>query len=734
MSGFYSLSVAERVERLRAGGWLSDDAANALRSGHQVMTTSTANTLIENVIGVFGLPLAIAPNFRINGRDYLVPLVVEEPSIVAALSKAAADARSTNGFSATTKTSLLVGQIHLQNVAQIDMAKIALRDARQALLDEANAVHPRLLERGGGVRELEIRELRTAKGASILTVHVHVDTCDAMGANLVNTICEALAPRVASLCGGEVVMRILSNLVDQSVVTASVEYPLDVLSRGALDGATVRDRIILCCDIAIADPYRAATHNKGIMNGIDALAIATGNDWRAIEAGAHAYAAREGRYSSLTRWSVGESGALVGRIDIPLKVGTVGATLAANSAAKLALEIVSVASATELAEVMAAVGLAQNFSALRALATQGIQAGHMRLHARSLAAAAGANEKNIDAVVESLIGSGEIKDWKAHEILAAMSATESTRQYTHRAAGKIILLGEHGVVYGRRAIAVPIANAISARAIRASDYSTIDVPEWNLSQRIDSRKTSGVDAMVSTILRELDVSGQAVAIHASARIPLGKGLGSSAAIAVACVRACADVFDVVLDDDRVNAIAYECEKIAHGTPSGIDNTIASLAKPLLFDNRSGLCVEALNLDNGLPLVVAFSKDVGVTHEQVAGVRERRKENKEQFEAVFDQMDAMSDAGRPLLEKGRYAEFGALMNIAQGLLNAIGVSTADLEQMIAIARDAGAVGAKLTGAGGGGAIIALCPNSVDAVATALTGAGYDTLKLPEFDCD
>jgi len=385
--GLYRLGVDERIDELQSLGWLAEADAVALRQGRCVLSPVVADRMIENVIATFGLPLAIAPNFLVNGRDYVVPLVVEEPSIVAALSSAARMARASGGFDAECEESLLTGQVHLANLADMKAGIAAILGSKDKLLASANEVHPRLVARGGGVRDLEVHELALPDGERTIVVHLLVDTCDAMGANLVNTICEAVAPKLAALSGGTVVISILSNLADRSLVTARVRYPLAELAKSDEQASTVRDAIVRADQIAHADPNRAATHNKGIMNGIDSLAIATGNDWRAIEAGAHAYAARDGQYRSLTRWYMHESGDLCGEICLPLKVGVVGGTIAANPAAALGMRIAGVESATELAGLMAAVGLAQNFAAIRALVTKGIQEGHMRLHARSAAAA-----------------------------------------------------------------------------------------------------------------------------------------------------------------------------------------------------------------------------------------------------------------------------------------------------------------------------------------------------------
>ena len=705
ISGLYKLSITERINRLRDLGWLSAADAACLRGGYHVLAAQAADHMIENAVGVFGMPFGVAPNFVINGRECLVPLVVEEPSIVAGLSSAAAMARSQGGFEVENDGSLLIGQVHVTGVADADHAIAALEKAKPALLDAANAVHPRLSNRGGGVRDIELRLFELPDGRPLIAVHVLVDTCDAMGANLVNSICEAIAPDVAAACEGNVALRILSNLADRSLYTARVRYDLP---------DNVRDAIVTANDIALVDPYRAATHNKGVMNGVDAVAIATGNDWRAIEAGVHAYAAVSGRYRALTRWSAADNGDLLGEITLPLKVATVGGTLKSNPGAALGLAMTGANSAIELAELMAAVGLAQNFAALRALATSGIQAGHMKLHARSVAASAGTPEALFDEVVAKLIDSGEIKDWKAREILAEMRlprAPKPASTASGKAAGKVILLGEHGVVYGRHALALPIPDVVNVTVTRASELSH-DLP----------------GEFVDLLLNELGVDDKGWRISIDSQLPFGKGLGSSAAIAVAIVRAFDNALRLGLDDESVNAIAFASEKLAHGTPSGVDNTLATFAKPMLFRNAGGLQFQSVDIKTPPPLIVAWGQETGRTSEQVAGVRERREQSVEHFDYLFDEMDRLSRQGAELLQAAKWEELGALMNICHGLLNAIGVSTPDLERMVALARQCGAVGAKITGAGGGGSIVALCPGNSSAVDTEFRRAGYQTLVL------
>jgi hydroxymethylglutaryl-CoA reductase len=728
ISGFYRLDVGQRINRLEERGLLSPNDAAALREGRHVLLPAQADKVIENVIGVFGLPFAIAPNFIVNGIDRLAPMVVEEPSIVAGLSFAAALARRSGGFQAHCDESLLAGQIHLADLPDADSAEERIRAAVDDLLRAANAVHPRLGERGGGVRDIEVRRLTLPAGDAALAVHLFVDTRDAMGANLVNTICEAVAPRIAAICGGKVAMRILSNLADRSIVTARVSYRTTQLAVDELDGDAVRDAIVMTSDIAAVDPYRAATHNKGIMNGIDALAIATGNDWRAIEAGAHAYAAIDGTYRPLSRWSVGEAGELVGEIRVPLKLGVVGGTVAANPAAALGLRITGADSATELAELMAAVGLAQNFAALRALATSGIQKGHMRLHARSVVAAAGIQGDRFDEVVERLVASGEIRESRARDIATALDAEQAQGdEPMGAAAGKVILLGEHAVVYGKHALALPIPDAVTATVRETGAGTVLEVPDWGLSREV-LPDAGGGDAAVRRILEHLGIEGRGFTIRVHSVLPRAMGLGSSAAFAVAIVRAFDTLLGLSLDDARVNEIAFDCEKLAHGNPSGVDNTLATYARPMLFRNGESFRSETLELEGSPPIVIACGHQPGATYEQVAGVRARYELQPAVFAAIFDQVDALSVAGANALVTGDYAELGQLMNVCQGLLNAMGVSTPELERMAEIARKAGAAGAKLTGAGGGGSIVAACPGTEKDVAMALQSAGYSTINM------
>ncbi|MGH8168410.1 MAG: hydroxymethylglutaryl-CoA reductase, degradative, partial [Woeseiaceae bacterium] len=373
---------------------------------------------------------------------------------------------------------LAIGQILLSGAAEPDATIRLLTDAKGELVALANGLQPNLEARGGGARDIEFFKVAVPGGRSatqeMIVLHLLVDTCDAMGANLVNSMCEGIAPRIEALSGADAVLRILSNLADRSLVTARATILLENLHAQSQRGEAVRDAIVLATEFANADPHRAATHNKGIMNGIDAVAIATGNDWRSIEAAAHAYAVRDGAYRSLTSWSVDAAGNLAGELTMPLKVGTVGGSLQSNPAVPVSLRIAGVSSAVELAKLMAAVGLAQNFAALRALVTVGIQRGHMRLHARSVAASAGAPPEYFERVVAGLIESGEIKIRKAHELLTRMAGHDKSvgeLEAHGAAAGKVILLGEHAAVYDRHVLALPLHRAVTA-SLRESGETT----------------------------------------------------------------------------------------------------------------------------------------------------------------------------------------------------------------------------------------------------------------------
>ena len=410
--GFYERPLPERLALVAQWAGLDASEQSALL-GMNGLNATQADKMVENAIGVYALPLGIAVNFTINRTDYLIPMAIEEPSVIAAVSYAAKLARVEGGFTTTSDEPIMIGQLQILKVDNVYAAAGRLWDARTALIEAANDPSSSIIQRGGGARGLEFHPYPDSPVGPMLVVHLLFDVRDAMGANAVNTACERIAPMVETISGGQVNLRILSNLTDHRRATASCRIPAD-----AVGGTAVVERIVEAGAFAEIDPHRAATHNKGILNGMDAVCIATGNDWRALEAGAHAYAARSGRYRSLTRWTSDPDGALRGEIDVPLAVGLVGGATRVHPSAKIALKILGVSTARQLAEVIVAVGLAQNLAAIRALATEGIQRGHMSLHARQLAAAAGASGAQIDQISAQMVAENNIRLDYAKTLLA----------------------------------------------------------------------------------------------------------------------------------------------------------------------------------------------------------------------------------------------------------------------------------------------------------------------------
>jgi len=418
LSGFYNKPLAERIEQVARQAELTKDEI-AVLSDAMGLGLARAEQMIENVVSLYSLPLGVATNFTVNGRDVLVPMVVEEPSVVAGASFAAKLTRAGGGFQATTTAPEMIGQIQVLDVADPWSARFDLLAAGEQLLAQANETDPVIVKLGGGARDLKVRVLEHTAVGPMLVVHLIFDCRDAMGANAINTACEALAPQVETITGGRVVLRILSNLADRRLARARCTVPVEALASDEFSGERVAQSIVEAWAFAAADPYRAATHNKGIMNGIDSVVVATGNDWRAVEAGAHAYAARSGQYTSLSTWGR-DADNLTGTLEMPLAVGIVGGATRVHPTAQVALKILGVQTARELAEIIVAVGLAQNLAALRALAAEGIQRGHMRLHARQVAVAAGAREEEIETVVQRMTTKGVIRADKAKEILHSL--------------------------------------------------------------------------------------------------------------------------------------------------------------------------------------------------------------------------------------------------------------------------------------------------------------------------
>ncbi len=423
ISGFYRRTIEERRALLREWADLSEEELRAYEFPPGI-PAPTVDRMIENVVGVMPLPLGIATNFRINGKDYLVPMAIEEPSVVAAASNAAKVARAAGGFSTSSTPPVMIGQVQILDVPDPAAARHRILDRREELLAAANAVDPVLVKFGGGAKEVEVRLLPSSRGPMVV-VHLLVDARDAGGMNAVNTMCEKLAPELARLAGGRAVLRIISNLAVHRLARARATFRAELLATPTASGSQVVDAILDAYAFAAADPFRCATHNKGIMNGVSSVVVATGNDFRAIESGAHTFAAWQASHDHavvrpLTSYEKDRAGDLVGSIELPVPVGLIGGATAVHPTAKANVKVLGVKSARELGELLAAVGLAQNFAALRALATEGIQRGHMELHARNLAASAGARPDEVDRVAATLLEEKAIRFDRAKEIVETL--------------------------------------------------------------------------------------------------------------------------------------------------------------------------------------------------------------------------------------------------------------------------------------------------------------------------
>ena len=423
LPNFRALCPAERVAHIARIANLTEQET-ALITTPGALGVELANGMIENVIGTFELPFGVAGNFQVNGRDVLVPMVVEEPSVVAAASFMAKLVRECGGFETSSTEPLMRAQVQVLGITDPYGARQALLRHRDEILAVANSRDKVLIELGGGCRDIEVHVFPDTPRGAMIVMHLIVDVRDAMGANTVNTMAESVSPLVEKLTGGSVRLRILSNLADLRLARARVRITPETLATKERSGAEIIEGVLDAYTFAAIDPYRAATHNKGIMNGIDPVVVATGNDWRAVEAGAHAYACRSGRYTSLTHWEKDRSGALVGTIEMPMPLGLVGGATKTHPLARLSLKIMAVTSAQELGEIAVAVGLAQNVGALRALATEGIQRGHMALHARNIALVAGATGQEIDVVARRMAEEHDVRTDRAVALLQELRAAQ----------------------------------------------------------------------------------------------------------------------------------------------------------------------------------------------------------------------------------------------------------------------------------------------------------------------
>lgn len=416
LPNFRKLTVSERLKEVAKIAGFSEQQQQLLENDG-ALSPDLANGMIENVIGKFELPFGVAANFQVNGKDHLIPMVVEEPSVVAAASYMAKIVRENGGFKTSSTEPLMRAQVQILGLDSVETARQVLLENKEEIIQLANSKDKFLISLGGGCKDIEVHLFESTQVGPMAVMHLIVNVCDAMGANTVNTMAETVTPLVEKLTGGQVRLRILSNLADLRLVSAELTVRPDQLKQATLSGEEVIDRMIEAYEFAAIDPYRAATHNKGIMNGIDPVIVATGNDWRAIEAGAHVYAVKNGHYTSLTTWKKDAQGNLVGRLELPMAVGLVGGATKTHPLAQLSIQMLNIKSANELGEVIAAVGLAQNMAAMRALATEGIQRGHMALHARNIAVVAGAKPDEVDQIVAQMVAEHDVRNDRALELL-----------------------------------------------------------------------------------------------------------------------------------------------------------------------------------------------------------------------------------------------------------------------------------------------------------------------------
>jgi len=717
--GFYRLSVEQRLAFLARTFRLTDDQIAQLRDGSALRVEHAVN-MVENTVGVFGLPLGLGLNFLVDGREYLVPMAIEEASIIAAVSKGALVIRRSGGFETKIDDPVMAGQIQVLDTEDPDAAAAEILKHKDEIVAIGNEADSKMAVRGGGVFDVETRIVDGGEGVGrMLIIHIMCDVCEAMGANAINSICEAVAPYVQQVTSGRVNLRILSNLADRRIARARFTMPFDALATQEFEGPVVARRMVEASRLAEHDPYRATTHNKGIFNGICAAAIAFGQDWRAIEAGGHAYAASDGQYRGLSKFEV-EDDILVGSIELPLQVGWVGGAVNTHPAVRTLRGISGVQNSRELAGLLASVGLAQNFAACLALSTDGIQKGHMALHARSVAVSAGVPTKDVEKVAEEMISRGDIKVSAAEEIRRSMDQRDLVTHSDHElpvesfARGKVILYGEHASVYNYPGIISTIdlglvvkirEDAHGPRFVHPNFKQAFPIPNTDKDMRLFSRAAD-------TALELYELQNEPIAIEVESKLVPGMGLGSSASFSVAICSALRQYKGVPRcgqwDRDLFEE-AQRLESVFHGNPSGMDAATVLSGGVIWFRKgppREMLPIRVRKTMTGLVCIV----EPGVrTVELVELVQRKRNSDPEGVTAIFDEIGGIAVDAGIALGTGDAEAAGKLMERNHELLAKLGVSTPALDKAVDTLLDNGAYGAKLTGAGGGGAVVALVPS-------------------------
>jgi hydroxymethylglutaryl-CoA reductase len=714
--GFYRLPVEQRLAYLARSFKLSEQQVSMLRNGNALRVEHAVN-MVENAIGVFGLPLGLGLNFLVDGREHLVPMSVEEASIIAAASKAALLIRKGGGFHTEVDIPVMIGQVQVLDLKNMQEAIDALQIHKQEILDVANGASPRMCKRGGGMYDLESHVIEgDQQMGAMLIVHLLYNVCEAMGANVVNEACEAAGPVIERVTGGRVNLRILSNLADRRLARANFKLPIEHLESYGFSGEEVALRMVEASRFAERDPYRAATSNKGVFNGICAAALALGQDWRAIEAGGHAFAARSGQYTSLTKYEYKEN-CIIGTIELPLQVGWVGGAVNSHPGVKILREISGVSNSRELAGLLVAVGLGQNFTANMALCTVGIQKGHMALHARSVAISVGVPTEQVEFVTQEMIRRSEVKVSAAEEIYREMRQSsepyvvEEELPVTAFAHGKVVLFGEHATIYNYPGITTTIDKGLTVKISHDPDGPRFVYPHFK--QVFPVPKTEKDIRLFSQAadhaLGIYGLQNEPIAIKIESDLIPGMGLGSSAAFSVGLCTALRRYKHLTQErkwDRGIFEDAQKLESIFHGTPSGMDAATVISEGVLWF--RKGPPREILPIRVPTPAtgLLCIVEPGARTIELVRLVREKRQRNRKKIDSIMERIGNITVDAGIALGTGDITEAGKLMFRNHELLAQLGVSTQVLDDAVELLLDRGVLGAKLTGGGGGGAVVAL----------------------------
>jgi len=714
--GFYRLPVEQRLAFLARSFNLSDEQVAMLRNGNALRVEHAVN-MVENAIGVLGVPLGLGLNFLVDGREHLVPMAVEEASIIAAASKAAMIIRRGGGFFTSVDDPVMIGQIQVLDLEDPQKAAQAICERKQDVIDAANQSAVRMCRRGGGVFDLETRVIDgNDKIGPMLIVHLLYNVCEAMGANAVNYACEAAGPLIGEITGGRVCLRILSNLADRRLARAEFSLPVEHLKDDNLSGEQVAMKMVEAGRFAEYDPYRATTNNKGVFNGICAAALALGQDWRAIEAGGHAYAARTGNYTSLTSYEY-EDGCLRGKIELPLQVGWVGGAVNSHPGVKILRTISSVRSSRQLAGLLASVGLGQNFTATLALSTDGIQKGHMALHARSVAISVGVPTDQVEFVTQEMIKRGEVKVAVAEELYRkidprpALKSVRDELPVTAFAHGKVVLFGEHSVVYNYPGITCTIDKGLDVRISRDPDgprflhprfKQVFPIPKADQDIRLFSRAADHA-------LEIYGLQNAPIAIKIESDLIPGMGLGSSAAFSVGICSALRRYKH--LDQERkwdsgIFEDAQKLESVFHGNPSGMDAATVLSEGVLWFRKGPPREILPIRVPTSATGILCIVEPGARTLELVQRVQRNRERDPKMINGILEEIGNITVDAGIALGTGDMKETGRLMFKNHEFLARLGVSTPALDDAVELLLDRGVLGAKLTGGGGGGAVVAL----------------------------